>query len=90
MIDGIETEGGRAIFEDMTIAQLGWVNAPAILDRFDRAKALYAARDPGYHWLTITLWHVMAIELWARAMREELCLNSGNPPRRMNGRSEGS
>jgi hypothetical protein len=47
-----------------------------VLRRFDRTQALWAAGDPRYHWLAITLWHVAAIELWARAMRQELCLNS--------------
>jgi asparagine synthase (glutamine-hydrolysing) len=73
---GLEGEGGRALFERMRIAEFGWVDAAALLRRFDRAQALCAAGDPRYHWLAITLWHVAAIELWARAMQPELCLNN--------------
>ena len=73
---GLEGEGGRALFEQMRIAEFGWVDAAAVLQRFDRAQALCAAGDPRYHWLAITLWHVAAIELWARAMQPELCLNN--------------
>ncbi|MBW8868052.1 MAG: hypothetical protein JF610_12115 [Acidobacteria bacterium] len=76
ILRGLDGEGGRALFEQMRIAEFGWVDAGAVLERFDRAQALYAAGDPRYHWLTITLWHVAAIELWARAMQQELCLNS--------------
>jgi len=76
ILRGLDGEGGRALFEQMRIAEFGWVNPAAVLQRFDRAQALWAAGDPRYHWLAITLWHVAAIELWARAMRQELCLNS--------------
>jgi asparagine synthase (glutamine-hydrolysing) len=76
ILRGLDGEGGRALFEQMRIAEFGWVDQAAVLQRFDRARALCAAGDPRYHWLAITLWHVAAIELWARAMRQELCLNS--------------
>ena len=76
ILAGIETEGGRTLFERMRIAELGWVDAAAVLQRFDRAQALCAAGDPRFHWAAITLWHIAAIELWARAMQAELCLNS--------------
>jgi asparagine synthase (glutamine-hydrolysing) len=76
ILRGLETEGGRAVFEDMRIADFGWVNARAVRDRYERAVALCAAGDPRYHWTTITLWHIAAVELWLRAIRRELCLNS--------------
>jgi len=76
ILRGLDGEGGRALFEQMRLAELGWVDPMALLQRFDRAQALCAAGDPRYHWLAMTLWHVAAIELWARAMRRELCLNS--------------
>ena len=76
ILRGLGGEGGRSLFEQMRIAEFGWVDPAAVLQRFDRAQLLCAAGDQRYHWLAITLWHVAAIELWVRAMRQELCLNS--------------
>jgi asparagine synthetase B (glutamine-hydrolysing) len=76
ILRGLDGEGGRALFEQMCIAEFGWVEPAAVLQRFDRAHALWAAGDQRYHWVAITLWNIAAIELWARAMRQELCLNS--------------
>lgn len=71
LLSGLDTEGGRTLFENMTIARHGWVNEPILQARFDLMSALYRAGDPRYHWLVITLWRVAAVELWARAMAAE-------------------
>lgn len=68
LFDGLQTEGGRALFEGMTIAALGWVDEAVLLARFDRAAVLYHAGDRRFASLAISLWRVAAIELWARAI----------------------
>lgn len=71
LFDGLCTEGGRALFEHMTISGLGWVDEAALTARFDRAAALYRSGDRRYAGQAITLWRVAAVELWARAMAAE-------------------
>lgn len=71
LVDGLGTEGGRALFEHMTIAALGWVDEAKLLARFDRALRLYHAGDRRFASLAISLWRVAAIELWARAITAE-------------------
>ena len=55
----------------MAAGRLGWVREDVLLARFDRAAALYRAGDRRFAPLAMTLWHVAAIELWARAMAAE-------------------
>ena len=76
LLEGLDTEGGRALFERPLIGRLGWVDQATVLARYDRALAWHAAGDARYHWYAVTLWRVAAVELWARAMQDELCLNS--------------
>jgi asparagine synthase (glutamine-hydrolysing) len=71
LFEGLALEGGRALFQDMEAARRGWVREDVLLARFDRAAALYRAGDRGYARLTMTLWPVATIELWARAMAAE-------------------
>jgi len=71
LFEGLEPEGGRALFQGMTSSRLGWVREDALLARFDRATTLYRAGDRRYAYMAITLWRVAAIELWARAMAVE-------------------
>lgn len=71
LFEGLEPEGGRALFQGMTASRLGWVREEALLARFDRAAALCRAGDRRYAYRAITLWYVAAIELWARATAAE-------------------
>ena len=69
--EALEPEGGRTMFQGMTISGLGWVREDVLLERFDRAAARYQAGDRSYASIAITLWRVASIELWARAMAAE-------------------
>ena len=71
LFEGLEPEGGRALFQDMTVGRRGWVREAVLLARFDRAATLYRAGDRRYARMAVTLWGVAAIELWARAMASE-------------------
>lgn len=71
LFEGLEPEGGRALFQDMTAGRLGWVREDVLRARYDRAAQLYRAGDRRYASLAITLWRVAAIELWARARAAE-------------------
>ena len=71
LLDAIDSQGGRALFETMTTSRLGWVDERHLQSRYDRAKSLFAGGDPRYGYLAMTLWRVAAIELWARAMAME-------------------
>ncbi len=71
LFEGLEPEGGRRLFQDMAASRLGWVREDVLLERFDRAAAFYRAGDRRYARLTMMLWRVAAVELWARAMAAE-------------------
>jgi asparagine synthase (glutamine-hydrolysing) len=71
LFEGLAQEGGRALFQGMEASRRGWVREDVPLAQFDRAAALYRAGDRGYAPLTMTLWAVATIELWARAMAAE-------------------
>jgi asparagine synthase (glutamine-hydrolysing) len=71
LFEGFAPEGGRALFQGMEAARRGWVREDVLRAQFDRAAALYRAGDRGYAPLTMTLWSVATIELWARAMAAE-------------------
>jgi asparagine synthase (glutamine-hydrolysing) len=68
LFEALRHEGGHALFQGMTAGRLGWIREDTLTARFERAAALYRAGDPRYAHMAITLWHVAAIELWARAI----------------------
>lgn len=68
VVEGMETEGGRALFEDMTIARLGWVRGDMLLAQFDTMARLFNAGDEAFGGLVAPMWSVLSLELWARAV----------------------
>lgn len=71
LLAGFESEGGRSLFEHMTISGFGWVREDALAAKFDRMTALYRAGDPGFVQPAVTLWRAAAVELWARAITSQ-------------------
>jgi asparagine synthase (glutamine-hydrolysing) len=65
-VDAIEQLGGRALFERLRIADAGWVDAQAAVERYDRLRALYTRGDAAYIAIAGPLWNIAAVELWFR------------------------
>jgi asparagine synthase (glutamine-hydrolysing) len=68
VVEGMDTEGGRALFEDMTIGRLGWVRGDMLLAQFDTMASRFSAADEAFGGLVAPLWSVLSVELWARAV----------------------
>jgi len=68
ILDALEALGGRAFFEQLQIAEEGWVDAIAASRGYDLVRARPDWRDPKSGGLLPRLWILAAVELWYRAM----------------------
>lgn len=68
LVKAIDLEGGSAALDGMVIEGLGWIRGRQVRILFERMTRLYRADDDGYMPLVGTLWLVLAVELWARAI----------------------
>jgi len=66
IVSGIQTEGGAALFDHMTAADLGWVRQDAVRARFDDVIRAMGTPEEGRG--AVCLWHILALELWAKAV----------------------
>jgi asparagine synthase (glutamine-hydrolysing) len=65
IVEGIQTEGGAALVADMAAARLGWIRQYDVRARFD--DVMQAMNTPEAGRGAVCLWHILALELWAKA-----------------------
>jgi asparagine synthase (glutamine-hydrolysing) len=66
-MEALGAAGGERIFDNLRIAERGWVDPGAALGMYRRAVALLADGDPRYAELVGPLWTMHGLDLWARA-----------------------
>lgn len=71
LLEGLEAQGGRTLFEAMRAQRAGWVLGDILAARYDRAMTLYRSGDLRFGYMAVTLSRVAAVEHWARAMAAE-------------------
>jgi asparagine synthase (glutamine-hydrolysing) len=70
-MEALGVAGGERIFDNLRIAELGWVDRGPARDMYRRAVALMADGDPRYAELVGPLWTIHGLDLWWRAALRE-------------------
>lgn len=60
--------GGKACFDRLAIADLGWVNASRVQRMYEAGVTAAASGDDRYAASMIPLWQVLSVERWYRAL----------------------
>ncbi len=64
--EDLQHQGGERLFEDMTLASLGWVDGNAICQLYRDMNHRYVTGDPASYRNTCQLWLLVSIERWLR------------------------
>jgi asparagine synthase (glutamine-hydrolysing) len=70
-MEALEAAGGERLFDDLRLAEHGWVDGAHARALYRRAAALLARGDARYAALAGPLWTVHGLELWLRAASGE-------------------
>jgi hypothetical protein len=62
----IERLGGAAVFTNLAVEQLGWIQGPVVRRMADDLVTSFRSGNDRYLSLTWKVWRVLAIELWVR------------------------
>jgi asparagine synthase (glutamine-hydrolysing) len=70
-MEALAAAGGERVFENLRIAEQGWVDPGVAREMYRRAVGLLAAGDPRYAELVGPLWTIHGLDLWWRAAAGE-------------------
>jgi len=63
----LRVQGGRALFEKLASAEMGWVDQARVLEGYDEADRRFTGGPASGRERVFHLWAVVAIERWLRA-----------------------
>lgn len=63
-MEALQTQGGKSLFDSLTIADMGWVDGDEIRCMYPRLDELDKEYDEEFHRNIMSFWHVFGIELW--------------------------
>jgi len=63
-----QKQGGECLFDSLKIASLGWVDKSQVLVMYRSMLQLYESSDLRYTTYMWSLWMVLGLELWAKAV----------------------